>query len=77
MKYLPFLLFLFLASCSNTTSPEKQFYGVSDQDAAYCRLQVAQAMGPSPESLSGTLNQLGTRNALMRDCLISKGYVAQ
>lgn len=51
-----------------------QFYGVSDQDAASCRLQVAQALGPAPETLSRTLDQVGQRKSLMSDCLISKGY---
>lgn len=59
---------------SGCIHPQEVFNGVSEQDAAECRLRVAQAMGPNSESLVGTLDQLGPRRALMRDCLVSLGY---
>lgn len=69
------LMFLTVGGCGFYEHKQPpQFYGVSDQDAAACRLQVAQALGPAPETLSRTLDQVGQRRSLMSDCLISKGY---
>ena len=68
---------LLLSGCggNRSNSYDNVYYpDVSPQDEAACELQVAQILGPPRETLTGTLDQIGPRKALMQKCYFCKGY---